>query len=78
MRSKGRYFWKVEWYSFCSRHRDHNPDCELCKCGSWHNVYFRKIDHFIHNNIYWLWYWWHNRYNSRSRRELKKWFPNLK
>ena len=78
LRSKGRGPFRAEWYSICSRHYDYDPDCNLCQCGSWHNVWARMIDHQIYNHAYWLWHWWHNRPNSRTRREHKKWFPNIK
>jgi len=41
---KGRFFWKKEWYSICSMHREYNPDCSMCKSGSWQNILLVKLD----------------------------------
>jgi len=26
------------WYSICSAHRSHDPDCGNCKAGSWNQI----------------------------------------
>jgi len=80
MVSRGRGLWRQEWYSICSAHRDGGPDdpCELCQCGSWVNVHVQRIDHFMHDYFYDWWFWWHNRRNSKWRRQMRQWFPNLK
>lgn len=57
---RGKWFWKKRWYSICSAHKDHNKDCQLCKTGSWHNVWLGAIEGFFHDHIYWLWYFFVN------------------
>lgn len=66
------------WISICSKHRDPEPDCQTCACGSWHNQWVRRIDSAIYARWPRLWGWWHNRPNSRHRREMRQWFPNMK
>ncbi len=26
------------WYSICSKHRSHDPKCDLCATGSWNEI----------------------------------------
>lgn len=78
MRSR---FWgpvRQDWYSLCSAHMEHDETCDLCKTGLWHSRINMAVSSFVGRHAYWLWYWWHNRQNSRTRRFLKSHFPNLR
>jgi hypothetical protein len=66
------------WYSLCSRHRAYDPDCETCKAGEWQFIPKMWLDSLVFYTIKPLWSWWHNRPNSRSKRFLRKHFPNLR
>lgn len=64
MKERGKWFWKEQWYSICSRaHNEdmYDKDCPLCQVGNWHNVWLNKIEGFFHDHCYKLWYWWINR-----------------
>lgn len=78
MRTKGKFFWRKSWYSICSVHFNYKNDCGMCNAGSWHYDILSKIDGIIHDHWYSLWFYWHNRPNSSSKKRLRKWFPNLK
>jgi hypothetical protein len=61
---RGFLFWREEWYSICSAHIEHNPECENCKIGRWVNV----IGHFFDSLIYKIepdfWRWYTNKYTK--------------
>lgn len=79
MRTRGRFLFKEEFYSICSAHmHSEGIDCKLCETGSWHNVYMLKASQLVYKISPSLWRWWANRPNSKSRKQLKEWFPNLK
>ena len=59
--TRGKYFKKEEWYSICSAHFVHDPECPTCNTGRWVNVYGHVIEGFIYKYAYWLWFWWVNR-----------------
>ncbi len=35
------------WYSICSKHRSHDPDCNLCQAGHWVQVRRVRTDEEI-------------------------------
>lgn len=76
--TRGRYLMKEEFYSICSMHRESRSDCDLCQEGTWTNVWTRRVGHLVHDHCYRLWYWWVNRPDSKSRRNLERIFPGLK
>lgn len=59
MKTRGRGFNKEEFYSFCSRHREHNEDCDLCQKGIWVNVFQCKLGTLIYwiSPTLWRWLW---------------------
>ena len=78
LRTQGRGIFKKEWYSFCSRRGKFDENCHICNVGTWNNVYKRIIGSLIHKHFYKLWFWFVNRENSKTRKRIKKYFPNLK
>lgn len=78
MRTRFKGPFRQEWLSLCSQHMHHEPTCELCQAGEWHNRQIRRLDHWIHKCAYPIWFWWHNRPNSRTNRFLRQYFPKLK
>lgn len=77
-RLRGKFFWKEEFYSICSRHFNWREDCPLCQKGEWINLWVHHVSSMVHDWAYPVWYWWVNRPNSRSRRRLEELFPGLK
>lgn len=69
---------KQTWFSLCSKHLYHKDDCNLCQAGQWQYNWVRAIDHVVYVWVYPVWYWWHNRRNSRANRFLRKHFPNMR
>jgi hypothetical protein len=53
--------WKSRWCSICSKHRDGDEHCNLCRTGSYRNVWRGAIGHVIYTVAPWLWQWWVNR-----------------
>lgn len=47
MLTKGKFLFKKEWYSICSRHQQYESTCNICNHGSWRNVFLSKISHFV-------------------------------
>lgn len=79
-RFRGKFLKREEWYSICSKHRDYREDCHLCIIGSWHNVYLHKIESFIHDWCYPLWYWNANRPKNKLKfiKQMHAWgFTNF-
>jgi hypothetical protein len=74
-------FWgpfKQEWFSICSNHSCYDAMCPRCQAGQWINVVVRMIDNFVYVRHYKIWFWWHNRPNSRTNRFLRRVFPNMR
>lgn len=77
-RTKGYWFWKKEWYSICSRHREYDEGCNLCNAGSWVSVYGNVIEGWFYKMFPELWKRWMNRKGNPRKKLLQKFFPNLK
>lgn len=59
--TRGRWFWRQEFYSICSHHMGRTePGCDLCNTGHWRNVRKRAVGHFIYQHWPNLWRWWVN------------------
>lgn len=58
--TKGKLFWKKEWFSICSIHHDFDPNCELCNIGSWHNIILYNIGLFIYKMMPDIWKFFKN------------------
>lgn len=78
MRTRGWGPWRSDFYSLCSRHRDGREDCPTCNAGQWVNRIVHRIDALIYRHLPKFWLWWHNRPNSKARRTLEEFFPNLR
>jgi hypothetical protein len=78
LRSRGRGLFRQEFYSICSMHSKPQDDCDCCNAGSWRNVYATMLSHTFYKVSPFLWRWWANRPNSKSRKRLEEIFPNLK
>lgn len=61
MKTKGMLFWKKEWYSICSKHKNHKEDCLRCNTGYWINTWMNRVSNFIFKNFPDLWRWWVNK-----------------
>lgn len=61
MRSRGRLLWRQEWYSVCSIHRPHRDDCNMCRAGSWVNVWKQRASHLFYVISPSLWRKWANK-----------------
>ena len=60
MRYRGKYLNKEQWLSLCSKHYNHDKDCELCNAGNWHNVFKLKISRAFYKLSPKIWIWWMN------------------
>ena len=67
-----------EWYSICSRHRNYDNMCGMCKIGDWINVRRQQREALFYRFFPWLWRWWANRPSSPRRKRLEEIFPGLK
>lgn len=74
----GLFFWKQRWFSICSMHHQYKEDCGACNAGHWTNVWKWQVGSIICTIFPGLWKWWMNRPNSKARRQIMEWFPNLK
>ena len=61
MRTRGKYFKKEIWFSYCSRHQEYNEDCNICNIGTWENVIHYKITSLIYKISPSIWRWLVNR-----------------
>jgi hypothetical protein len=59
--TRGRFPFKQEWQSICSFHAEPDPDCELCRCGTWKNALAVRISGLLHDLFPGLWIKWMNR-----------------
>lgn len=76
--TRGRFFWRQEWCSLCSKHYDHDFDCANCQTGQWTSIYGRKVGHFVYRRWPGLWRWWANRrYFNRRMQWMATVFPNM-
>jgi len=67
MKTKGKFFWKYKWYSICSMHYNHDPNCNMCNCGTWTNVWTHAIGSVIYKLFPSLWRWYMNLpFNKRN------------
>lgn len=71
---KGNYYWS----SICGIHYDYRKDCNMCNAGYWVNRNAAYFEGLVYKIAPWLWRWWVNRPNSKARKRIKGWFPNLK
>ena len=60
---RGRGLFKQRWYSICSKHWHHNPECGLCGAGTWHNIYRLWAGSVVYKVAPDVWRWWANRGN---------------
>ena len=70
--------WRKDWISVCSAHHGTEVGCLACMTGNYHNRWASKAERFLASHAYWLWHWWVNRPNSRTRKQLEEAFLNLK
>lgn len=56
--SRGRLWWREEWYSICSAHRQTDDSCSACSHGVWVNVVDAAITKFFYRHSPRLWTWW--------------------
>ena len=76
--AKGWGPWKYEWYSICSAHHSREEKCSMCQAGYWVNCWIHYIDSLIYKYFKSFWLYWHNRENSKTKKQLRKIFPKLK
>jgi hypothetical protein len=55
--------WKRTWLSICSCHHPshQDPECDLCRTGSYHVAWKTWISGFVFRVSPPLWRWWANR-----------------
>ncbi len=78
MRSKGKFLFKQQWWSICSRHYVYDKECNICNAGHWEYTWVTKFNHLFFKISPRLWRWYMNRPNSKARQRIEKWFPNMK
>ena len=79
LKSRGKWFWREEFYSICSAHYEPKEGCILCETGHWYNVWLLKCSRFVWTRWPRLWIIWANRpFLNPTRDFLYKTFPNLK
>ena len=54
---KGHLFWRKQWYSYCSAHREYDKDCNICQHGTWENVWKMAVMGYIYDKSPVLWMW---------------------
>jgi len=59
--TKGKLFWKKEWFSICSIHHEFDADCHMCKVGSWNNIISYKIGGIIFKIMPNIWKYFKNK-----------------
>jgi hypothetical protein len=62
MKTKGKFIFKKQFYSYCSMHFDEDKDCFACQHGQWSNIILDKIGHFIFKHFPKLWIWYVNKF----------------
>lgn len=74
MREKGKWFWKSQWYSICSKHYEYDENCNMCKHGSWVKDYNHMFSSLIFSFYPNLWKFYHNydAYMSNYFKHFKK------
>lgn len=60
MKTRKKGIRKETWFSFCSKHREYDKNCPLCKEGRWSNNIKYKISSFIFDNFPKLWIYFVN------------------
>ena len=60
--TRGKLWWKEEWYSICSMHGGiHLKDCHMCNAGGWYNVWEHNFQVVLYRISHKLWIWYINR-----------------
>lgn len=52
MKTKGKFFWKQTWFSYCSRHQEYDSECKLCNSGRWSYNWLAAISAFCYKYFY--------------------------
>lgn len=73
MRQRRVFPFRQTWYSICSRHREHDPSCDLCTTGSWSNDVSHWFGSKIYNRAPGVWRWWMNRPKRKAA-----WLKNIR
>lgn len=71
LKTQGRWLWRKEWYSICSCHFQHEPDCHMCQSGTWINVHTRMVDHWFFVHFQRLWIYWASPNDKGKNDELQ-------
>lgn len=58
---RGPWYNRSRWYSICSAHQNHDPECKLCQIGDWRNENKLKISSLVYKISPKIWIWWVNR-----------------
>lgn len=59
-RTKGRFLWKQEWITFCSRHPEYDGNCSICRNGFWRPSIIMWYEHVLYKISYKLWFHYMN------------------
>lgn len=60
-RKRGVWPLRQTWYSICSAHQEHDPECDLCQSGWWYNDVRQAVGGWVFRRWPRLWRWWVNR-----------------
>lgn len=60
LKTRGKLFYKQEWYSICSSHNYPEKDCECCNTGQWINVWKKRFGSAVYKLSPKIWRWWAN------------------
>lgn len=56
MRTRGKWFNKQIWFSFCSVHFHYQEQCNMCNAGIWRNYLGYKIDNLMYRIFPKIWH----------------------
>lgn len=71
-------FYVRRFYSICSGHMQDRADCLACNTGMSHWFIADWVSHYFYKRHRRFWLWYVNRPNSKTKKRLKEWFPNLR
>jgi len=65
--ARGIWLFREHFYSICSRHAIHDPDCDLCTTGHWHRDVSTSLSQRVFKLFPDLWRKWANRPAAKEK-----------